>query len=329
MLISIIIPVYKGGADFAICIEALKILSPQPLEIIIVIDGCSDDSIDIAHTSRLSLFKIIKLNERSGAAKARNIGANAATGEILFFIDADVLVPSDIISDIQKIFTGNIGIDAVIGSYNDTPLKPNFLSQYKNLFHHYVHQNSSQQASTFWTGCGAIKRDVFTAAGGFNEQYKGSSIEDIELGYRLKSMGYNIRLEKSLQVTHMKEWRPISLIKSDLIDRAIPWTELSIRYKNNVNDLNLSYSSKISVVLVYLMILTFPINISVSSAFFIILISINLPIYRFYYQKRGLIFVLMTVPWHSLYYLYCGIGYVVGIIRYYYCLRQLVIPIRN
>ncbi len=50
---------------------------------------------------------------------------------------------------------------AVFGSYDDEPAAPNFLSQYKNLFHHFVHQQGSAEASTFWSGCGAILWPTF------------------------------------------------------------------------------------------------------------------------------------------------------------------------
>ena len=68
----------------------------------------------------------------------------------------------------------------------------NFVSQYKNLFHHFVHQDASGTATSFWAGCGAIRRDIFLRLGGFNTAYKRPSIEDIELGYRLTRAGHRI-----------------------------------------------------------------------------------------------------------------------------------------
>jgi hypothetical protein len=47
-------------------------------------------------------------------------------------------------------------VDAVFGSYDDAPRAPNFIAQYKNLFHHYVHQHGKEEASTFWAGCGTV-----------------------------------------------------------------------------------------------------------------------------------------------------------------------------
>ena len=105
--------------------------------------------------------RLVELPRRLGPAHARNHGAFAATGDVLLFVDADVLVPSDVVHEILQVLDVESGVAACFGSYDDAPAETNFLSQYKNLFHHYVHQNSPAEASTFWTGCGAIFRHVF------------------------------------------------------------------------------------------------------------------------------------------------------------------------
>jgi GT2 family glycosyltransferase len=142
-------------------------------------------------------------------------------------------------------------LTALFGSYDDAPAATNFLSQYKNLFHHYVHQIANEEASTFWGACGAIRREVFLKLGGFDESYHQPCIEDIELGYRLKRAGYRIRLLKTLQVKHLKHWGVKSLLKTDFFQRALPWTELILRDRRLVNDLNLKTSSRVSVASIY------------------------------------------------------------------------------
>jgi cellulose synthase/poly-beta-1,6-N-acetylglucosamine synthase-like glycosyltransferase len=83
---------------------------------------------------------------------------------VLFFVDADVMVSPDAIERVLGYFHREPEIDALFGSYDDQPAEPNFLSQYRNLLHHYVHQCGREEASTFWGACGAIRRDVFLAA---------------------------------------------------------------------------------------------------------------------------------------------------------------------
>jgi cellulose synthase/poly-beta-1,6-N-acetylglucosamine synthase-like glycosyltransferase len=73
-----------------------------------------------------------------------------AKGEILFFVDADVAVPPDAVGQMSAVFQQNPDLAAVFGSYDDRPFETNFLSQYRNLFHHYVHQTAKEEAATFW-----------------------------------------------------------------------------------------------------------------------------------------------------------------------------------
>ena len=143
-------------------------------------------------------------------------------------------------------FKGDSTIDAVFGSYDLNPGKQNILSQYKNLFHHFVHQNSRREATTFWSGCGAIKRQTFLDVGGFDTSYARPCIEDIELGVRLHRRGHRICLLKKVQVTHLKHWSLWTLMKTDIWDRAVPWTKLMLRDGNVPNDLNVGFSQRLS-----------------------------------------------------------------------------------
>ena len=112
-----------------------------------------------------------------GPAKARNIGAKAATGNIILFIDADVELHPTTVLRVIAVFQDRPEVAAIIGSYDDAPGATNFLSQYKNLFHHYTHQAAKEEASTFWGACGAIRRDVFLSLEGFDESYRRPCIE--------------------------------------------------------------------------------------------------------------------------------------------------------
>ena len=107
------------------------------------------------------------------------------------------------IGRVVEAFQRNPALGALFGSYDAAPAVGNFISQYKNLFHHYVHQNAAIRSSSFWSGFGAIRREVFERAGGFSTVYRRPSVEDIELGYRLWQQGIQTQLVKDLQVTHL------------------------------------------------------------------------------------------------------------------------------
>ncbi len=318
--ISIIIPVYCGGAAFRRCLESIETFGALAHEVIIVVDGEDAESTTIAATFG---HKCIQLAVNAGPAKARNFGARQAKGDILFFLDADVALGAQTMYQIQVAFE-NHALDALIGSYDDAPGAPNFLSQYKNLLHHYTHQCANGRASTFWGACGAIRRSVFSTVGGFDEKYRTPSIEDIELGYRLTRQGYRIDLNKNVQVKHLKRWGIRSLLKADFFYRALPWTQLIWRDRNFVNDLNLDTNSRLSVVSVYLMVGLMLISpwysalLVPSLAFGALLLFLNASVYRFFWQKRSLGFALKVVPWHWLYYAYSGVAFVIGTCQYWF-----------
>lgn len=336
LTISIVIPVHNGGESFNRCLSSLKEHAVRALEVVIVVDGGTDDSWRLAESFGA---KVHTFPTAGGPARARNQGARIAQGDILFFVDADVTIAADTVSQVVRTFHQNPDLAALIGSYDDSPGAPNFLSQYKNLFHHYTHQTGCEQASTFWGACGAIRRDIFWAIGGFDEAYRYPSIEDIELGYRLKRAGYRIQLCKTIQVKHLKHWKPMSLLRAEFFYRALPWTELLWRDRQFVNDLNLKTSSRISLVLAYSLLVALVGSfwwvggLAIAAVSGLLLLILNLPVYRFFYRTRGAWFALRVLPWHWLYFLYSGLAFAIGTARYHLLLRhnprQQVLPKAN
>ncbi len=326
--ISIVIPVHNGGSSFRRCLESVMGLQPPPLETIVVVDGDTDGSNKVARAFKT---RVISLPDRGGPARARNEGASCARGTILLFIDADVAVPADLLRRVAENFDSASHPAAVIGSYDCEPAAPGVISQYKNLIHHYVHQQSSEEAATFWGACGAIRRDVFLAMGGFDERYRRPCVEDIDLGYRLEAAHYSLRLDKTLQVKHLKRWTFVSVLKADIFDRALPWTELIMRYRIFRNDLNLRYSDRLSVVAIYALLLTIPLVpgspfvLAISGSLVLLLVMLNRGLYRFFVARRGITFALAAIPLHWLSLIYSGMAFLVGTVCYGFMPRLLAI----
>ena len=239
--ISVIIPVHNASQELDRCLSSLRKSTFKNYECIVAERyGC----------------KVVRLRVNSGPAAARNRGVGEAAGEILYFVDSDVCVAPDSVQRVADRFEQDPDLDAMIGSYDDEPGEPDFLSQYRNLFHHFVHQHANEEATTFWSGCGAIRRSVLAHYGGFSEVYKRPAVEDIELGYRMRADGCKMRLDKGFRVKHLKRWTFWNILKTDIVDRGIPWTELILRRGYMPSDLNLRITQRISTALVQLLVLS-------------------------------------------------------------------------
>jgi GT2 family glycosyltransferase len=313
--LSIIVPAYNSGRDLQECLAALQAAAPSNSEIIVV-DDASTEEIGAAVGRGVSL---LRLSKNSGPSSARNLGARHARGDILFFVDSDVVVAPDAVSRMLEVFEHDPTVAAVFGSYDKHPRAKGLVSQYRNLLHHYVHQTGSPEASTFWGGCGAIRRSVFEKAGGFDEKRFTRFMEDIELGYRLRRAGYRILLDRAIQGTHLKRWTLRSLIRTDTLGRAVPWTRLIVEQKQMPKDLNLKASQRASVALVALAWASLlaavvlwqfrPVALGLTGAALFTVIVLNRNLYEFFLRERGLLFVLGAIPLHLLYFTYSGLTF--------------------
>ncbi|MBN2490319.1 MAG: glycosyltransferase [Planctomycetes bacterium] len=317
--VSIVIPVHRGGNAFEACLSALAAADPAAREVIVVADGGGADDRRIAAAFGA---EVLSTAAPGGPARARNLGARHASGDVLFFVDADVVPEADAVARVAGAFREAPDLAALFGAYDDAPAATNFLSQYKNLLHHYVHVTSRAEASTFWGACGAVRREVFLALGGFDERYGRPSIEDIEFGYRLRRAGHRIRLVKELRVKHLKRWTVTSLLRSDIFDRALPWTRLIVRGEQFIDDLNLNRKSRRSVALMFLLVAALaaapllPWLAAAAVPVAALLFWLNRDLYGFFRRRRGGGFAACAVLWHWLYFLYGGLAFGVGLVRY-------------
>lgn len=320
--VSVVIPVRWGGVAFAACVTALAASVEWPEELIIVADGETDGAWRPLREGAFPFGRVVVLvNERPrGPAHARNRGARAASGDVLLFLDADVVARPDVVARVRHAFAIDPYLDALVGSYDDAPAHPAPLSQYRNLLHHHTHQRSRERIMTFWGGCGAVRRRTFWEVGGFDECYRRPSVEDIELGYRLAQAGRVIRLDKALQVKHLKRWTLRSMLKTDLLARAVPWTKLLLRRRAFESNLNIDRSSRVSAASALLALAAaasaplWPLpSLAAGAAALAAFAGANAPFFRFLRRRRGGAFALRAAPWHLLHATTAGLGCVLGI----------------
>jgi glycosyltransferase involved in cell wall biosynthesis len=227
LLISVVIPVHNGASTLPRVLDAMKAANPAPGEIILVDDGSTDESAGIAREAGVCL---LSLEQNLGAAIAKNRGASTASGDILFFTDADIIVPHDIFARLGRAFQ-DANCDAVVGLLDQDIPERNFATQFKNLWMNFTYARFANRAriGLFYTSVAAIRRERFVQLGGFDEHYRGASVaEDTEFGQRAWSKGITIKLDPGLRVVHLKEYALGGLLREDLV-RSAALTRLRLR----------------------------------------------------------------------------------------------------
>ncbi|MDT8303198.1 MAG: glycosyltransferase family 2 protein [Sedimentisphaerales bacterium] len=318
---TVIVPVFNAGLDIERCLAALAQSTYKQFEVLVVDDGSTEPIKPLVERFG---YQYLRIDGPGGPARARNLGVRQTESEFIIFIDADVCVHPETIDRIIQNFSGDHELAAVIGTYDDAPVDPDFLSQYRNLFHHYTHCKSAGQVTTFWSGCGAMRREVFIKYGGFDEQrYRYPAIEDIELGTWIAADGGRIVLDQTIQCKHLKHWSFSNMVKTDICRRGIPWIDLMLRSNKTNKTLNVTGSQRLSVGLVFtacalvVLAIWWPLVLIGTAAVIVAVILVNIELYRFFASRRGLWFATKSVLLHWLYFCCCGISVIAGTIRFY------------
>ncbi len=184
----------------------------------------------------------------SGPAAARNAGALMTSADVLVFVDADVVVAPDFLDRIRATFAARPDLDGVFGAYDDDVRGARLVSAFRNLLHHHVHHSAAGPATTFWTGLGAIRRSTFVAVGGLDETLR--FLEDIELGARLQEAGATIELDPRLAGGHLKGYTLLEMVRTDLLERGVPWVRLILSGRASARALNAGVHHRIGAGLV-------------------------------------------------------------------------------
>ena len=180
--LSIVIPAFNEESYLGPTLDCVyasiahaKLADERAVEVIVVDNASTDQTADIAR----SHGAVVVDEPRGNVAIARNAGARAATGEVLVFVDADVLWPPEVVSRIIK----TMSHEKCLGGAVDTEYRPR-----SSLVNAYLHMwrvigrfcKMAQGATQF------CKADTFEELGGYNEQvFMG---EDVDFYWRLRNV---------------------------------------------------------------------------------------------------------------------------------------------
>jgi len=325
--LSVIVPVYQGARVLPESLAALvrSDLPRAQWELIVVDDASTDDSALAAAPFADLIVRIP--NKPYGPAYARNRGYQLARGEVLVFVDADVSVHPETLGRFAAAFAGDPDVSAISGSYDDRPPAGGLVSRYRNLLQHFHHQQGAGPVDRFWACCGAVRSNVFAEAGMYDEwRFRRPQIEDIELGRRIRALGYRAVLRPDIQATHLKRWTLGGMVANTVHDRGMPWMRLDPeeagrgdRPQRSVQVVNTGFT--------WLAITLGALALVLGSAWYALatlapltpVLYNNRRQYAFFRRTSGLGLALAAVPLDLLTYAVNGVGLVAG-----WVLREVV-----
>ena len=324
MKISIIIPVYNSSLTLKECLGAVVDSSFKNFEVIIVSDNSPDNSVAIA---RQYQCKIIELPKNKGPAFARNRGAQVSAGDILLFIDSDVIIKNDALNYLNDMFFQN-EIDAIQGIYSHKPTYESIATQYQMSYNcYYIWPKNKKYASTLSTCCLAIRKKIFLNLKGFNTNIKRASAEDEEFGYLLIDKGYKILISRELNVEHRVNYNITHFVKKKFYTYTETIKEY-LRNKTYVNKIKQTNYLKVltGIVILGLIILAavgtiiFP-NKTIFSIFLILNITfllLHTGFMRFVGRAKGLTkaFGVMAICYIDTFFMLVGLLY--GSLSYFF-----------
>jgi glycosyltransferase involved in cell wall biosynthesis len=199
MKASVIIPAHNAGATLPACLAALarQTASERLREIIVADDGSTDATPAVAAAAGATVLS----QPCRGAAAARNLGAQHAAGDILLFTDADCEPAEDWVAAMLEPFADPT-VAGVKGVYRtrQTALTARFVQlEYADKYRRMARRPEIDFIDTYSAG---YRRDVFLAAGGFDESYPRANVEDQEFSFRLAAAGHKMLFQPRAVVGH-------------------------------------------------------------------------------------------------------------------------------
>jgi mycofactocin system glycosyltransferase len=201
--VTIIVPVYNRAQGIGDCLEALLALDypEDKREIIVVDDGSQDGTPDQVRNYPV---KLVALARNRGQSAARNIGAAAAQGEILAFIDSDCIADPQWLWELVPYFQDER--IALVGGYVDAYYRRTWLDRFEEV------QSPLNMGREMILGVGAasdfyvptcnvlIRTEVYRRLGGLDENLRLG--EDVDLCWRLKAQGHHLLYVPKGKVRH-------------------------------------------------------------------------------------------------------------------------------
>ena len=285
--ISIIVPMYNASNHIEKCLESISGQTIKDFEVILVDDNSIDDTVQKAEKYH---YEIIKLEEQKNPGAARNRGAEKASGDILVFVDSDIVLCSDSIEKISA-YASEADTDVVSGTYAADMPQTNYFGQFQNLMAAYRQSNLPEVVTFTNSAFCAVKRKAFEAVGG----YDGTMpyYEDVEIGHRFTQNGFKCKSKPDLKVVHLKQFSHLGLLRDYFKKVTVAGSYERKNLFKKTRSEELSFSLKIAGVSSGLVLLSVPFSGINPLPFFLLLSLYSIStakLLRFLVRNRNLMF---------------------------------------
>lgn len=198
LTVSVVIPVYNGAKTIAQTVKCLLNQSHAPVEIIVVNDGSTDQTMEVLNRFARRIRCITKPN--GGPASARNRGISLSRGTLVAFTDSDCLPDQDWLRHLVRGFDSPwvAGVGGTVESVEKT-----IIGEYID-FTGFLNPQPDEQGKIPYliTANACFRRSALLEAGGFNERFRKPGGEEPELCWRIKNLGYEFRFVPPALVHH-------------------------------------------------------------------------------------------------------------------------------
>lgn len=319
-MISIVTPVYNNPKQIAKLLESLRADKQRypDLEVIAVDDGSATGSVkDVVESSGIARY--VRLDKNSGPAKARNEGARLSKGDIVLFVDSDVIFYPDTFSKIKQRFEREPLLGVLCGEYNYEPENKSFSTKFKAIMaQSWIPRDD--KITVFVARLGAIKKSIFNDLGGFDDTIKTASSEEWEFGRRLIAAGITINYDSTIMVRHHFPLfrRQVGLF----FHRSYMWIGVFRKYGKFDNTCTTPLAATTQIVgvlsmLMFALSIFFANLISAALILMMLFVVMNMRFFKLAALREGILFALFSLPLMLI--LSCAIvaGSTWGIIHHY------------
>lgn len=218
--VTVAIPCYNGSKYIGAAIESVLRQRYPANEVLVVDDGSTDESVKI--TKRYPV-RLLQHNGNRGLASARNTAIEAATGDVIVFIDADAVANTDLLAILLSGYNapeiggvGGQGIEANIRSLAD---------RWRRKHASQSHGDKPRDVEFLFGLCMSFRVDALRKCGGFNPFFRTNG-EDVDVSLRLRKAGYRLCYLPDAQVYHQRTDDEMSLKRT-----MAAWYEAAYRAK--------------------------------------------------------------------------------------------------